>query len=614
MFDRCLFHLASLVLVFTTVIAEDLRWCGKHYKAADAADDPGGSLTPPTISHVPLLDLRVRPRMSIYVDGDEEASFIVDAKQSYTIGEPLHYSEEKPTYLTSVTIAAAVNGTKVPLASIGDIHLDSTSTEHRLVIHEHLRPRLTPYNITLTATDSASGANFSASTSLVYLPRQANANSTSVRLDSYSGGGMSILSLDVAPSTHDHQHSNKWSNIFPFGYYVNWGDWLSKNLTADLARYKAAGYNLVHPVPAGGSEPFDPDLFAQFVDLCEQNGLYIMYDMRWTYQNESSITSQVNLLKDRKSLLLWYTADEPDGQQDPLTAPRSSYNLIKSLDPYHPVSLVLNCGNYHFDEYSQGADILLSDAYPVGINATFSTQWNTPCNSTYGDCGCDNCDGIWEDVSDHLDNYRTYNDDWLGRAPKALWGVPQAFGNETYWPRFPTGREEILMDVLSINHGAKGISAWIYPTTTDIDNATAKLGSIINGAEGRQESLSVAQYLTTTKPTPLTVTGAYRMDAAAWVVGDHVLVSMAYLGDDDVEDDVSVELSVDTSDAVVRILSLLSDDDAKPFVIHDNKLLKTGWRAQEVAIVDLWLMNEQAEDNAQTQEKLKRERDVSREH
>jgi hypothetical protein len=76
--------------------------------------------------------------------------------------------------------------------------------------------------------------------------------------------------------------------------------------------------------------------------------------------NSRSVTSQVNSIKSRANLLLWYTADEPDGTSDPLGAPLTSANLIVSLDGdvagsggalgvgYHPVSLVLNCQDYHF--------------------------------------------------------------------------------------------------------------------------------------------------------------------------------------------------------------------------------------------------------------------------
>jgi len=72
--------------------------------------------------------------------------------------------------------------------------------------------------------------------------------------------------------------------------------------------------------------------------------------------NSTSVTEQVNRIKSRPNLLLWYTADEPDGTSDPLDATLNSYNLVTSLDGgdgkggigYHPVSLVLNCQNYHF--------------------------------------------------------------------------------------------------------------------------------------------------------------------------------------------------------------------------------------------------------------------------
>jgi hypothetical protein len=76
--------------------------------------------------------------------------------------------------------------------------------------------------------------------------------------------------------------------------------------------------------------------------------------------NASSVISQVNSIKSRANLLLWYTGDEPDGTSDPLNATLNSANLIVSLDGgaagtggalgvgYHPVSLVLNCQNYYF--------------------------------------------------------------------------------------------------------------------------------------------------------------------------------------------------------------------------------------------------------------------------
>lgn len=64
-----------------------------------------------------------------------------------------------------------------------------------------------------------------------------------------------------------------------------------------------------------------------------------------------------------------------DGTQQPLDSTKNSYDTIKALDPYHPVSLVMNCENYHFEEYTSGADIILTDVYPIGVNTTWSTKF-----------------------------------------------------------------------------------------------------------------------------------------------------------------------------------------------------------------------------------------------
>ena len=91
-----------------------------------------------------------------------------------------------------------------------------------------------------------------------------------------------------------------------------------------------------------------------------------------TYMNATSVTAQVNDIKSRPNMLLWYTADEPDGTSDPLSATADSYDLITSLDGgpsssaaktggtgYHPISLVLNCENFEFTAYTSGADIVM---------------------------------------------------------------------------------------------------------------------------------------------------------------------------------------------------------------------------------------------------------------
>jgi len=94
---------------------------------------------------------------------------------------------------------------------------------------------------------------------------------------------------------------------------------------------------------------------------------------------------------------------------------------------------VLNCQDYNFRSYTSGtADILLQDTYPIGINASYSTVYDTPCMPTFGDCGCDNCvgNGITE-IADRLDRFRRTLD-WEGKTDVPVWSVLQAFGNQRY--------------------------------------------------------------------------------------------------------------------------------------------------------------------------------------
>jgi len=50
-------------------------------------------------------------------------------------------------------------------------------------------------------------------------------------------------------------------------------------------------------------------------------------------------TNSLESLKYRLNLLLWYTGDEPDGTSDPLNVTSIAYDLIYSLDGYHPSAL-----------------------------------------------------------------------------------------------------------------------------------------------------------------------------------------------------------------------------------------------------------------------------------
>jgi len=266
--------------------------------------------------------------------------------------------------------------------------------------------------------------------------------------------------------------------------------------------------------------------------------MYLMYDMRGTYQNTTEVTQQVNQMKSRPNLLLWYTADEPDGFFTPFNATVLSARLINSLDGgdglggagYHPVSLVLNCQDYEWTPYSSGADILLQDTYVVGINPTFSVVYGTECTTVYGDCGCDNCKGSFQDISTRMDEFkdRIFINGW--ELEKAVWTVPQAFGNNTFWSRNPTGAEFVLQSIVGINHGALGVIPWNDPTTDDIKASASAFALALP---------KMTQFILSPVVSFRQVLTDSLVDVGMWTVGSETLVLAANTGNAEATVDIA---------------------------------------------------------------------------
>lgn len=137
-------------------------------------------------------------------------------------------------------------------------------------------------------------------------------------------------------------------------------------------------------------------------------------------------------------------------------------------------------------------------------------------------------------MSDRLDLYKSYQE-YLGLPQKPQWGVPQAFGNETFWARYPTEAEEIVMNMLFVNHGAKGIAMWDYPTEPGIANITGELSKVLT-------SSAISSFLLGSFEQALDVKGLQRVDAAAWVVGSSTLVSVVNKNYVDTAANVSISL------------------------------------------------------------------------
>ncbi|KAK8003386.1 glycosyltransferase family 2 protein [Apiospora arundinis] len=499
--------LAVVVSLLAPSVAAQDRWCGKAYKAGSPLVNPGGRLEPPSLSSTPLLDLKITPRHSLYVASDEGGEFIIDAPISYVHGSPWSCStdgtagQQQPDRLK-----VAISWQNQTLAT-GSIEPNTTDNIIPIDL-KTMEPRMEGYPITLTATSRNSGSTFSVTTELFLLPEKSTGSV--VKIDNLYG---SLLYRN--PATN-----GVFLPVFPYGFYGDYSGYLNKS-ASNIEKYVSQGYNVINVVNS-----FADDDMSATIKTMDRLNLLFQYDMRGSYKNLSSIAWQVPLVKDHPSLLTWYTADEPDGWQDPLDAPKQAYDLIASLDRYHPTALVLNCQNYHFKEYSSGADIIMEDAYPVGINATYAKKWGTPCNETFGDCGCDNCEGTLLDVPNRVDDFHNYQA-WLGGTAmrKPVWAVPQAFSiPEDYWSRDPTSDEAWAMDMMAFNHGAKARLAWLYPVSTELDKALSKLSKVVTASP-------VMDFLTGANPVLLQDGKHGGLDVAYWKNGDQILVSVVAPGD-----------------------------------------------------------------------------------
>ncbi|KAI6948185.1 hypothetical protein KC355_g14718 [Hortaea werneckii] len=501
------------------------RWCGKPYEAGSPNFDPGGWLSPPAASADPMLHVQLNTRHSVYVSSESTAELIVDADLSFIHGAPYAnrvpagYNETSP--FDTLQFDVRLEGTNEPLVT-ADVAINTTSSLFQFDLRT-LEPRLTPYNLVLYGAPVTSYPNqsYTATTKLYYLPEKQNGST--VKIDNLDGG---MLVANTA--------SNRTFEPFlPFGFYTSCDGYLNYSL-ANVTTYKELGFNAINPVcayPDGGLT----DLF----NWVNSVGLWYQYDMRNYYLSLSYVKQQIPLVKDDEYFLSWYTADEPDGTEDALSSTSLTYDLLKREDPYHPTSLVLNCYNFHFDEYASGADYIMTDPYPVGINATWSRRWNTTVNETYGDCGCDDCVGELRDVSRRLDAFFGYQD-WLGKSQKPLWAVLQGSIREDYWARDPTIEETWAMQVLSFIHKAKAIMSWDFHEVTPLNRAHGAMAKAVTQSP-------VSDFLLGSQPTQIYSEDFGLLEAAYWRVDDQLMIGIANMDYVGTTEPVAFDLPINAS-------------------------------------------------------------------
>ncbi len=140
--------------------------------------------------------------------------------------------------------------------------------------------------------------------------------------------------------------------------------------TEEMPRVKQAGFNLVHTYQFEGSQ--DDAAARKYLDAAQANGLqvFIGFD-RGLYSgagliqmNLGHVARRIGALRDHPALLAWYLFDEPDGSSQYVSPKnlRALYQLIHSLDPYHPV-IVTFASDSPVKQYGKCYDVHWTQVY-----------------------------------------------------------------------------------------------------------------------------------------------------------------------------------------------------------------------------------------------------------
>ncbi len=183
-------------------------------------------------------------------------------------------------------------------------------------------------------------------------------------------------------------------------------------------------YNLLSVAGGGGVNLHDHD----FSDM----------DRTLSYLKE-----EVEAIKDHPALMSWYISDEPYYTGTKPEYLEMIYNLIKEIDPYHPITIVF-MKSAKAGQYSKALDIAMADPYPIPVRSVYEVEQVT---------------------------HRLTNEFF---PEKLVWNVPQTFGGSEWWRREPTHNELRAMLYLSLLNGASGYQFFIrkglngFPKSTQL--------------------------------------------------------------------------------------------------------------------------------------------------
>ncbi len=317
-------------------------------------------------------------------------------------------------------------------------------------------------------------------TTVTQRPAKANA----VQIDRLGGG----LIVDDLP-------------FFPFGFYCY------SPVQPTLAEEEVVrGFNLMSPYQS--NDPATVSARRQYMDRAAELGVKVHYQLLQVaggggvslgvaqdtsaVRRQAWLRAEIEAFRDHPALLAWYISDEPTGHGATPEQLQRAADLVRELDPYHPVTIVfVNPGAAA--RFADAMDLAMTDPYPIP-------------NGPPG--------GVAAAV-------RTVRQAVAPKIP--LWLVPQAFGGNEWWTREPTAAELRLMTWLGIVEGATGIQYFIrhglngFPKSPDTWAAAGRVAL---------EVAALTPFLLSPEARPVVDTGDTTLHAAAWRHGDDVLVAV----------------------------------------------------------------------------------------
>ena len=247
--------------------------------------------------------------------------------------------------------------------------------------------------------------------------------------------------------------------FFPFGFYC-----YSPVIPTLPEEEVVKGFNMISPYQKILPETLNGR--KAYMDRCAQIGMKVHYNLLSVSggggvsskieeisedEKREMLISEIRTFMDHPALLAWYISDEPNGNKIPPEKLEEMYSLIKSIDPWHPVSIVFMAPFLSSKKYADALDIVMADPYPVP---------NGPVTQV-------------ADVTMQL------RSEFEGRKP--VWIVPQAFGGGEWWDREPTFQEMRSMTYQAIVNGATGIQYFVrhglnsFPKSTSAWNECGRM-------------------------------------------------------------------------------------------------------------------------------------------